>query len=182
MHRLIILFLAASFAVSCSDTNEHREAVSSLSEEWDQTTAKVDSFSQSLNTVMSSWNNTYQDMNVTDTSMAALPVETTQKLASLKEECQTQGQVFSQLKSDLNTFRTEWLDKSNEVTNLKAGAENGELAADTEVQIENLNKTASDANSTVNQWFDQLNEAQKSCEDAHKQYAELIGKEVENEG
>lgn len=182
MYRLIIFLIAASFAVGCNNANEHREAVSSLSEDWDETTAKVDSFSQSLNAEISNWNNVYQGMTVTDTSFAEFPAETTQKLASLKEECQMQGQVFSQLKSNLNDFRSQWLENTNEVTSLKAGAENGELAADTEVQIENLKQIVSDADDRVDQWFNQLEDAKKNCEKASKQYAELIDQEMENEG
>lgn len=182
MERLIIFFIAASFFAGCSSNlDEQRKAVVSLSEDWEKTEAKIDSFSQTLNTEISNWNNVYRGMTITDTSVAALPAETTQKLASLKEECQKQGQVFSQLKSTFNSFSGEWVENTNTVNSLEEGAENGELEPDTRVQIENLEQVASDASSMVDQWFDQLSEAKKSCEQASEQYAELLGQDKENE-
>jgi chromosome segregation ATPase len=182
MNRLIIFILIAAFFAGCSSNlDEERKAIASLSEEWDETEAKVDSFSQTLNTEISNWNAMYRDMNITDTSVVALPAETTQKLASLKEECQKQGQVFSQLKSTFNNFRSEWAENTSEVNSLVESAESGDLEPDTKVQIENLEQVASNTDSQVEQWFDQLEEAKKNCEQASNQYAELLGRDHDNE-
>ena len=175
MRKLIILSILAVALASCSNVGKFKEAIESLSTDWEATTGKVTAVVDQINSVQAQAKSALDSMNPSEEVAAAMSDEQKTKLASLQQAAQGQMGELETLAQQAFDFVSKWQTEGEKLTALKDGLAAGKLPGDVQATIDSLKGLMGNAEENVTAWTGQVESAKENVAIATQSYNDLIG-------
>lgn len=171
---LVLLFAA------CSGVETHRAAIESLSSEWDNTTNEVMDFANSLQQEQTNFHQELSEVAPEEDALNTVKEDQQALLTDAYNSLQSSGSVYNNLTNEVNEFLATWTEKSNEITALKEGLNEGQLPKNVTEQITNLNTFAAEATSKLSGWQEQLDAARSEVAAKMSTYETVVAEVLPN--
>ncbi len=174
MRKLILLTMVAAVLASCSNVGKYKEAIESLSSDWDSTTSQVTAVVDQITQVQGQAKAALEGMNPSEKALSMMTEEQTGKLDMLKQTLQSQIGDLGALAQQAFEFVTKWQEEGNKLTALKDGLASGKLPDDVQATIDSLKGLVGTAGENVTAWTEKANAAKQAVDSASQSYTELM--------
>jgi len=174
MRKLIILAILAVALASCNNVGKYKEAIESLSSDWDAATSQVTATVDQVTQIQGQATTALESMNPSEDIMAKLNDEQKGKLDMLKQTVQSQLGDLGALAQEAFAFVTKWQEEGGKLTALKDGLASGKLPGDVQATIDSLKGLIGTAGENVAAWTDKANAANQAVASATQSYNDLI--------
>ncbi len=174
MQKFTAILIALVFvAFSCGDSVEkYRANIEKLSTDWQETTNMV---TELLGKVQGDQAKAQSMMGqMTMPEGFAMTPENSQKAQELKSTVQNEAGKLGQMAQTIAAFAQDWTTKSAQVEALTGSLTSGEVAADTQMQIDNLKTSVDEARSKVDEWQSAYSDATDSYNSAYDSFMDLM--------
>lgn len=171
MRKLFVFVFLLGFTLGCTNVEQHREAIESLSANWDTMTQEVTNFSTEVTQEIANWQGELNNMRLAEGIQPdqGLMVQ----LDSLKSVGQKQGVAFKEIQGEVSTFVTAWETQTADVNALKSGLDNGKIAPELIAKIDSLNTSLIEAATTLENWELKLNETRNLNSNLSQKFSNL---------
>lgn len=174
MRKLILFTILAIALTSCSNVGKYKEAIDTLSSNWESTTSEVTSAVDQITQAQEMAKSALASMNPPAEVAATLNEEQTGKLNLLKQATQAQMGDLGALAQQAFEFVTEWQAEGEKLTALKDGLSSGKLPGDVQGTIDSLKGLVDTAGENVTTWTGKVNAAKEAVASAQQSYTDLI--------
>ena len=169
-----LLFAVLTFVLaSCSNVGKYKEAIESLSGDWDSTTNAVVAIGEKITTAQNSWNTMQESMVVTDEMTENLGEDVLGQITELVAGNGAISDQFGDLSKGVFEFVSNWEEKGKKLTELKEGLAGGKLPGDVQGTIDELTNLVSEGKTKVSGWEEGLASAQAAAQSAMTKFKDL---------
>ncbi|MCB0578773.1 MAG: hypothetical protein KDD10_05625 [Phaeodactylibacter sp.] len=175
MRKLILLSVLAVALASCSNVGKYKDAIESLSSDWESTTSQVTAVVDQINQAQAQAKSALEGMNPSEEVVAAFTDEQKTKLASLKQAVQGQMSDLGALSQQAFEFVSKWQEEGQKLTALKDGLASGKLPGDVQATIDSLKGLIGTAKENATTWAGKVESAQTTVASATQSYNSLVG-------
>ena len=179
MRKLIILSLLAAALASCSNVAKYKEAIETLSADWEATTSKVSATVSQITEAQDQAKTALQAISPSEEASASLTEDQSMKIGELQGVLQEQMGNLGQLAQKAFEFVNQWQEGSEKLEDLKTGLAEGKLPADAQSTIDNLKEMVTTAGEEVKGWESEVNTAKEAIKKVTDTYNELIGSSMD---
>ncbi|MCB0551646.1 MAG: hypothetical protein KDD19_29035 [Phaeodactylibacter sp.] len=179
MRKLIILSILSIALASCSNVGKFKEAIETLSTDWEGTTAKVTAVVDQINATQAQAKSALESMNPSEEVAATLNDDQKAKLAIIQQTVQSQMGELGTLAQKAFEFVSQWQTEGEKLTALKDGLAAGKLPGDVQATIDSLKELMGTAEQNVTNWTGMVDGAKTAIASATQSYNDLIGGAVQ---
>jgi len=175
MRKILFAAVAVISLLACNNTKKYEAPIEALSTQWDQTTAKVADFATMIAQemanaeIMTGGVQPVADI-VTDDSD-----EITREMAELGGLLLEEKAKIKAVNVEVNDFVKVWSERTESLTGLKDGLAGGNLGAETETTIAELQTAIADAGLKMADWTERLSAAKKKMTNTAKERGRVLG-------
>lgn len=174
MQKLFLFVVLAFSLASCSNVGKHKDAIMSLSGEWDSATQLVTDLSGKVSNAQNSWNTMKAGMQITEELKSKLGEDALGQLTTLIAGNSSISSGFSGISQEVLGFISNWEDKGKLLTGLKDGLTAGKLEGDVEGTISTLTSLIGEGKEKVGSWEEKLGGTQSAAEAAFAKFQEIV--------
>lgn len=174
MRKLFLFAIVAFVLTSCSNVGKYKEAIETLSSDWESTTSQVTGAVDQITQAQEMAKSALASMNPSEEVAATLNEEQTGKLNILKQATQAQMGDLGTLAQQAFEFVTKWQSEGEKLTALKDGLSSGKLPGDVQGTIDSLKGLISTAGENVTTWTGKVDAAKQAVASAQQSYTDLI--------
>lgn len=176
MKKLSFLLAAIALTImACNNVEQFRAPIEELVGNWESATTIVTDFANTLQTEQSNAAEMVAGMTIPEG--VELEEETTQQVQQLQATAQTQLGSLQSLAQTVQSFVSQWTEKSSMVEELQAGLAEGKLEGDVMAKVNELKEMVGTAEGNVEDWRGQLETAKNGLQNAYVSFMELMPQE-----
>ncbi|PHN04128.1 hypothetical protein CRP01_23310 [Flavilitoribacter nigricans DSM 23189 = NBRC 102662] len=162
----------ALLMISCSEGEDLREPVVDLTTEWDNTTAVITQFINTLQRAQQEMQNQFAEMAVPEE--LTLNEQSQTQVTELRDNFQEELSSLTDLSGEISGFIGAWQSKAEKLTDLNVGLETGDLGSDSRSTLEELQETVEQGRNELESWKGELEDIQINTQDILEQFHTLI--------
>lgn len=175
MRKLILFSVLALAFTSCSNVAQYKDAIDTLSGDWEGTTAKVTAMVEQISQTQTMAKSALDAMAPSEEITAQMSDEQTNLLNGLKEEVSGQLGSVGDLSKTAFEFVSKWQSEGENLNALTDGLTAGKLPEDAQGMIDGLTGLVQEGNTNVETWGEQVNTIKEAVTAASASYSSLIG-------
>lgn len=175
MRKLIFLTILSVAFASCSNVGKYKEAIESLSSDWESTTSQVKATVDQITEAQNQATTALQNMNPSEEVAATLSDEQKNKIATVQQTVQSKVGDLGALAQQALEFIGKWQEEGEKLDALKEGLAGGKLPGDVQATIDSLKGMIGTAGEKVSEWASQVDSAKQAVASATQSYNDVIG-------
>jgi chromosome segregation ATPase len=173
--RKLIMFSVFAFAfTACSNVAQYKDAIDTLSTDWESTTAKVTAMVEQISQTQTMAKSALDAMAPSEEITAQMSEEQTGVLNGLKEQLSGQLGSIGDLSKTAFEFVNKWQSEGENLKALTDGLTAGKLPEDPQGMIDSLTGLVGEGNTNVESWGEQVNTIKEAVASASASYSSLI--------
>ncbi|MDX1683961.1 MAG: hypothetical protein R3275_01930 [Saprospiraceae bacterium] len=185
MKQMFLLFLLPMFLLSCNGVEKYRAPIEDVAEVWGQTTTELTNFSENLNSTIRSYNNEVAEHSLNDPRVKEIHGEEGfNQWMAVKMNYMEALKSYHPIQQGVANLMKEWGKKTETLTELTEGLAAENLEGDVMGKVQELQETASEAQTKLKEWKEEMpaatEEVQNAVDDWKAAYAEFKTEEEES--
>lgn len=173
MKQVLTILSVLVVLAACSNASKYADQINELAANWDSTTSAITDFAGTVSNTQAGWMSDVNSMQVSEEAMAGWSEEMKAKYNELMATSNTTTTNLSNLSSEVDSFISQWTEKSETLKALKEGLTSGKLEGNVEEQISELTSLANTGAANLETWQSKFSEINSAIANAKQMFADL---------